>query len=230
MIPLGVFGATVAFGAMVTAVTLTNAAAYDVPVEWEDTVGEVVDRDPGARTVVVEYEEDGAGHRASVPVEFAEDYTVGRRYPVEVDPDDPEHVRVHPRGLRHGRADRDGLAARRGGGGVLVAHLRRWRRVRALDRTGPWWQTEAWSQPGGEGLLGDRADGYVRASLPRARRVQSAWPVATVVAGCPEPGEVVMVVDEAGDRYPVVRPLGVPDRAVVGIADGPGPAVARARG
>ena len=230
VIPLGVFGATVALGAVVTAFTLTSAAAYDVAVEWEDTVGEVVDRDPGAYTVAVEYEQDGARHRATVPVEFADDYTVGRRYPIEVDPDDPEHVRVTREVYDAAEPIVTGWLPAAVAGGVLVAHLRRWRRVRALDRTGPWWRTEAWSQPGGQGLVGDRAEGYVRASLPRARPVRSSWPLAAVVAGCPEPGEVVMVVDEAGDRYPVVRPLGVPDRAVVGIADGPGPVVATARG
>lgn len=209
LLPLGVFGATVLLGAVVTVATLVNADAYRRPVAWRDDVGEVVDRDMDAYTVEVAF---GEGRTAQAPVEFAEDYTVGRRYPIEVDPDDPRHVRISREVYDTAEPIVWGWLPVAVAAAVLVVHAARWRRVRRSAREGPFWRMSAWKVPGGDVHVGDRSAGYVRARLPWGKPVESSLPVAVVVAGCPEPGEVVMLFDDAGHWHPVVHRMQVPRR------------------
>jgi hypothetical protein len=117
---------------------------------------------------------------------------------------------------------------------ALAVAFRRSRRAWALARGGPWSLLEVWGAPGGAAPLGERrGGGYVRAVIPRPWRgrlsrlsgpVPAAGPV--MVAGVPEPGEVVAVVDAEGTVVPVTRRLRVPslDEAR-GLAGGRAPRV-----
>ena len=92
---VGALAADLALGIVVTVVVLVRSASYGTEDGWIDTVGEVVHR--GIDAVDLTYRAEGAGHTEAAMVLYPEDYTVGRRYPVTYDSDEPSHVRL-PRG------------------------------------------------------------------------------------------------------------------------------------
>ncbi|HET6954135.1 MAG TPA: DUF3592 domain-containing protein [Acidimicrobiales bacterium] len=220
---------TLVLGVGVTTVTLANAAAArrDVARRLE-AVGEVVDRDGGAFTVDVRYTgTDGRERTATAGVATPGDYTVGRRYPLLVDPVDPRDVVLGRE--RYDRAFPIVIGWLPAAAAVLdaAARARVWRRSRRVARTGPWSQADVWAGADGSLLFGDRRRGYLRAGLLhhpvdawlRRRSGRDEPPGAAplvpdaarvVLAGTVEPGGVVAVIDGEGGVYVVPRRLGVP--------------------
>ncbi len=234
----------VAFGAFVTGATLVSAAdARQADVGRVDGVGEVVDR-RGDQGVAVRYPYEGRDRTATAEVALSDDYTVGRRYPVRIDPDRPADVRMSREA--YDRVDPiaagwlPAVAAAVVFGGVAVT----WRRSRAVARRGPWAQLCVWPGAGDSLLLGDGPPGqvvrtgYVRGAIAGRAAVASLrglWQVGglltlaaeqgvvsadVVVAGRPEPGGVVALIEPDGGVRVVACRLSVP-RTVVGAAADP---------
>ena len=230
----GVLALFVVLAVLTTVDTLVKAAHADDERRGRvAALGEVVGRDRrvliGDR-VVFRYREGSRVVTAVVPVGRAADYTVGRRYPVLVDP--ALHRRLVVPKERFTRGEQivvswlPVIPAALWAGRVL----RTWRRSRAVARRGPWFRLELWPGPGETLHLGDQATGYVRGAVvsreavPALRRLWAAgaplgpspqWalspPAAPVtVAGSPEPGGVVALIDGAGDVYAVAERLRVP--------------------
>lgn len=209
----GALAASLALGIVVTVVVLVRSASYGTEDGWVNTVGEVVHR--GTDTVDLTYRAEGAEHTAAAVVLYPEDYTVGRRYPVIYDPDQPSHVRLPEESYDLSYPLFFAWLPALGAAIALAVVVRRRRRARALEEQGPWSRLDLWHVPGAGELIGTEAAGYVRAEIPPPRRLSwfhavspQAGPVR--VAGRPEPGEVVAVVDRLGATVSQTRRLRVP--------------------
>jgi hypothetical protein len=226
----GALAVAFALGAVVTGTTLTNAAAARQEAEGrQQGVAEVVDRHGSGVTqgprVELELASGDGDRTVTAPVAHPRDYTIGRRYPVLVDPGADRPVL-----LARERYDATGPIVMAWIPAVVVAveavrRLLAWRRSGRLARAGPWSRLDVWSGAGGAMLFGDRRDGYLRAALGThpvdgwlSRRAAADAPGApavrdargVVVAGRPEPGGTVAVVDDEGGVYVVARRLEVP--------------------
>lgn len=215
--------AGVALGAVLSAVTLVRGAGYEAkPTGWVAAVGQVVERHDFS--VDVRYRVEGEERTERAAALYPDDYTVDRRYPVTYDP-------AHPSRVRLSRESYDvatpiffaWLPAGAAALGLAVA-LRRSRRAWALARQGPWSRLDLWRAPGGASPLGDAKAGYVRAVMPRRRPGRLSRldgpelePGTVMVAGVPEPGQVVAVIDAEGTIVPVSRRLRAPHDAVAAL-------------
>jgi hypothetical protein len=213
-------------GIVVTAVLLVRSASSGIPEGWVDAVGEVVDR--GSETVDVTYRAGGQERTAAVSVLYPEDYTVGRRYPVTYDPDQPSHVRLREESYDLAYPLFFAWLPAAGAATTLAVVVRRRRRARALAEHGPWSRVDLWNGPGSGALIGTHAAGYVRAEIPPPRRLP--WldvppPQAGLVrvVGRPEPGEIIAVIDRIGATVPHTRRLRVPRAESVAPVDASGP-------
>jgi hypothetical protein len=254
----GALAVAVALGAVVTGTTLANAAAAGQETEGrEQGVAKVVDRHGAGITsgpsVQLQLASGDGDRTVAAPVADPEDYTIGRRYPVLLDPGADEPVI-----LARERYDATSPIVIAWIPTVVVAveaarRLLAWRRSRRLARVGPWARLDVWSGADGAVLFGDRRDGYLRAALgthpvdgwlSRRAAADAPGPAAVrdargvVVAGRPEPGGTVAVVDDEGGVYVVARRLEVPGgpppapgrlveavrRAVARFTGSPGPA------
>jgi len=210
---LAALAAGVALGAVVTAVTVAHGAAYEAkPAGWVAAVGEVVERHD--YSVDVRYAVDGAERTQKASAPYPDDYTVGRRYPLTYDPDHPSEVRLSREDYDEASPIWFAWMPAAAAAVALAVAVRRSRRAWALARQGPWSRLDLWHAPGGESPLGDRTAGYVRAVLPRRLRPPFARfdgpelkPGAVMVAGVPEPREVVAVIDAEGTVVAVSRRL-----------------------
>jgi hypothetical protein len=165
-----------------------------------------------------------------VTVNDATEYTVGRLYPILVDRALHRPIVVAKERYQRGVQLVYGWLP-----AVPVALwaarvVRTWRRSRAAARRGPWYRLELWPGPAESLHLGDQAAGYVRGAVvsreavPALRRLWAAgaplgpsplWTLTppgapVIVAGTPEPGGVVALIDGAGDVYVVPERLRVP--------------------
>jgi hypothetical protein len=213
-------------GIVVTAVLLVRSASSGIPEGWVDAVGEVLDR--GTETVDVTYRASGQERTAAVSVLYPEDYTVGRRYPVSYDPDQPSNVRLREESYDLSYPLFFAWLPAACAATTLAVVVRRRHRARALAEHGPWSRVDLWNVPGGGALIGTHAAGYVRAEIPPPRRLP--WldvppPQAGLVrvVGRPEPGEIIAVVDRIGATVPRTRRLRVPRAESVAPVDASGP-------
>jgi Protein of unknown function (DUF3592) len=240
--------AAVAFGALVTALTLLNAAdAHRTDAGRVAAVGLVVDRVDTLfeQTVTMRLAYDGQERTPKIDVASAADYTVGRMYPLRIDPALVDGVR--PSRESYDRVDPivAGWLPAVAAAVVLAGVAATWRRSRAVARHGPW--AEVCVSPGSDDtlVLGDRPPGravrtgYLRGAIAGRAAVASLrglWQVggvltraaekgvvsaAVVVAGRPEPGGVVALVEPDGGVHVVACRLSVPQRAVGAGADPP---------
>jgi hypothetical protein len=181
----------------------------------------------GTETVDVTYTVGGSERTRTLSVYDTSDYTEGRRYPVAYDPARPYHVLLldehyDTTPLVLGWLPAVAAAA------ALAVMGRRERRAQALERRGPWSRLDLWYAPGGDALVGDRAAGYVRAEVTGLgggvpwRRRPRPQAGRIVVAGNPEPGEHVAIVDAAGTTVPLTRRLWAPTvESVAPLVDDP---------
>jgi hypothetical protein len=236
--------AAVAFGALVTGVTVLNAAdSRRADVGWVDGVGELVDR-TGDAEVAVRYPYGGRDRTATAAVTRARDYTVGRRYPVRIDPGRPGDVRLSRESYDRVDPIVAGWLPAVVAAVVFAGVAATWRRSRAVARRGPWAQVCVWPGAGESLLLGDGPPGrvvrtgYVRGAIASRAAVASLrglWQVGglltraagqglvsaeVVVAGRPEPGGVVAIIEPDGGVHVVASRLSVPG-AVVGAGIDP---------
>ena len=209
--------ASLVLGIVVTAVLLVRSASDGTPDGWVDALGEVVDR--GDVSVELVYRAGGRERTAAASVLYPEDYTVGRRYPVTYDPDQPSHVRLREESYDLSYPLFFAWLPAAGAAIALAVVVRRDRRTRALAEHGPWSRLDLWHVPGGGTLIGTRSAGYVRAEIPPHRQ---SWPTYVPlqagrlrVVGRPEPGEVVAVVDGLGATVRKTRRLRGPRREAV---------------
>ncbi len=242
-----VLGAAVAFGALVTAVTLVSAVdARRADVGRVDGVGEVVKvvDSLGDQRVSVRYPYGGRDVTAWVEVIRSADYTVGRRFPVRIDPDHLADVRLTRESYDRVEPIAWGWLPAVAAAVVLGGVAATWRRSRAVARRGPWAQLCVWPGEGDSLLLGDGPagqvvrTGYVRGAIAGRAAVASLralWQVgglltlaaergvvsaSLVVAGRPDPGGVVALIEPDGGVRLVACRLSVP-RTVVGAAPDP---------
>ncbi|HZM37764.1 MAG TPA: DUF3592 domain-containing protein [Acidimicrobiales bacterium] len=209
----GALVAGLVLGAGVTATLLVRSASDGPEDGWIDTVGEVVRR--GTDTVDITYRAEGAERTVAATVLYPEDYTVGRRYPVTFDPDQPSHVRLREEAYDLSYPLFFAWLPAAMAASALAVVVRRRRRTRDLADHGPWSRVDLWHVSGGGSLIGTRAAGYVRAEIPPERRLPWSHAVSPQaglvrVVGRPEPGEVVAVVDRIGATVPHTRRLRVP--------------------
>jgi hypothetical protein len=233
---LGVLAAAVVFGAVVTAVTLAGAAAARHGREGrEPAVAEVVARDAGAYRVDLRYRVGSRTITAPARVAVADDYTVGRRYPVLIAADDPDDVVLSREGYDRGSPLVWGWIPTVVAALVAGRAVATWRRSARVARRGPWSRLDLWPAPGDVLLLGDQAGGYVRGAIagrPAVPALRALWtaggPLArapgwaltppgdpVTVAGRPEPGGAVALIDGHGDVYLVAHRLRVPGPAPI---------------
>jgi hypothetical protein len=241
-----ILGAAVAFGLLVTGVTLVSAADARRADEGRvDGVGEVVDR-KGDSGVEVRFTFEGEEHTATAQVLLPSDYTVGRRYPVRIDPDHPTDVRMSRETYDRVEPIVAGWLPAVVAAVVFAVVATTWLRSRAAVRRGPWARVCVWPGTGESLLVGDgppghvARSGYVRGAIAARAAVASLrglWQdggllslaaaggvvaADVVVAGRPEPGGVVALVEPDGGVLLVGCRLSVP-RTVVGAgSEGPG--------
>jgi hypothetical protein len=81
--------------AVIAAVTISNArAAHRLESTGAEVIATVTSRGSSALTIEYVATGDPAPRTALAPVDFPDDYTVGRRYPAVVDADDPGNARL----------------------------------------------------------------------------------------------------------------------------------------
>ena len=233
-IPLGLLALFVLLGLGATADTLFGARRADhARRDRTASLGEVVAKQapPFARNWVdVRYRDGSRPVAVRVTVNDATEYTVGRLYPILVDGALHHPVLLakerYPRGEQLVFGWLPAIPVALWAGRVM----RTWRRSRAVARRGPWYRLELWPGPLESLHLGDQAEGYVRGAVvsreavPALRRLWAAgaplgpsplWtltpPGAPItVAGTPESGGVVALIDGDGDVYVVPERLRVP--------------------
>jgi hypothetical protein len=245
---LGLLAFFLLFAVIANGQTVLAARDADADRVGRDTVvGEVVAKrhafDHG--TVTVRFRYGGLTRSEAVRVADAGDYTVGRRYPVLVDPDNPSDPL-----LAKERFDRGYQIVFVWLPVIPVAFVagrsaRTWQRSRAAARRGPWYRLELWPESADSLVLGDRDAGYVRGAIvgrgvaalrdlwaaggaPARAPGSGTWalsPPATpvVVAGRPEAGGVVALIDRDGDVHVVPFRLRTPlGPSLLGLVDAVG--------
>jgi hypothetical protein len=184
---LGLLGAIVLLGSVGFVTARNERTARVLGREGIPAVGTVVENDDDW-TVVLEVDRGGVDSRVGAPVDFPEDYPVGRRFPIFLDPEDPRRARLAAEpydALEPVIWASVPLAAVFVW--LLVELLRWWRAARAV-RSGQWWSPRVAPRADGSILLDelDRPVCVVRGTPP------------VLVVGQPEPGGFVATFDADG--------------------------------
>jgi hypothetical protein len=252
---LGLLAFFALFALVATGQTVVAARNDDADRAGRDTVvGEVVAKrhafDHGI--VRARFASGGLTRTEEIRVADAGDYTVGRRYPVLVDPSDPGDPL-----LAKERFDRGYQIVFVWLPLIPIAVLagrsvRTWQRSRTAARRGPWYRLDLWPESADSLLLGDRDAGYVRGAIVGrgVAALRSLWGIGApartpgtttwaltppaaplVVAGRPEADGVVALIDGAGDVYVVPARLRAPlGPSLLGLVEAAGGRSGRSAG
>lgn len=132
----------VLFG-VVSVVTLLNASrSNEISREGLPAVGEVTRHEGDDDIVVLRYQRNGV-QTARARVDFASDYPVGIRYPIRLDPDEPETARLVTEPYDVAEPHIWAAVPLLGSLVWLLHRLRTWRRARRVAANGPWWHAHA---------------------------------------------------------------------------------------
>ena len=186
--------------AAVTAVTISGLDRARTVQEGRRVVAEVTGVDEADSRLELTYGPDAARSTGRAPVEFVEEFPIGRRYPATVDPNDPSRLRLAKATYDPVPPIVAGAMPALVGLVLLVRALRRWRTAVSLAGQGHWRPFEMWSDaraapwaalvPPGTGL----ATGSARLDATEvATQATSARPVDALVAGDPQPGGRIAV-------------------------------------
>ena len=207
---LGALAAYATVVAITVVVTLTNRAdARVVATEGRPVVAEVVAHEGTDDTVVLRYDDGGATRVTRAPADFATEYRKGTRYPVRLDPDDPDRARLDAEPYDAVEPVAWVALPAFAAAGLVSSRWRSWRRNRAVAAEGPWWAALARAgERSGEVVVTDLDGGVVCGVMVRRQRsaVPGGEPVPVVVAGEPEPGAPVALWRAGGRALPVVLP------------------------